>query len=163
MHLVIAWAQFCSKFSCLQLVPFLFRNKQAKWMMEETTKCMWSDLLLCYKLQRKQWWKMRLANLQKSIYSFSRETWVVLNFEEVKDSHSFEYYSIWRMIWLLFNSVCDTHSTVFCGQQNLQPCNQSVWIPHWKKLLGLCNIGEENDTNWRVRLSTSTVFCGLLR
>lgn len=125
--------------------------------MEETTKCMWSDLLLCHKLKRKQWWRMRLANLQNSIYSFSRETWVVLNFKEVKDSHSFEYYSIWRMIWLLFNSVCDTHSTVFCGQQNLQLCNQSVWIPHWKKLLGLCNIGEENDTNWGVRLSTSTV------
>ncbi len=125
--------------------------------MEETTKCMRSDLLLCHKLQRKQWWRMRLANLQNSIYSFSRETWVVLNFEEVKDSHSFEYYSIWRMIWLLFNSVCDTHSTVFCGQQNLQPCNQSVGIPHWKNCWD-CAILEKRMTQTDMSDSLLTQF-----
>jgi hypothetical protein len=51
MHLIIAWVQFCSKFSCLQLMPFLFRNKQSGWWKKLQNVC---DQICCFVINYKE-------------------------------------------------------------------------------------------------------------
>lgn len=146
MHLIIAWVQYCSKFSCLQLVPFLFRNKQSGWWKKLQNVC---DQICCFVINYKEnsdgewgWQTCRILSIvfqEKHGWYWILKRWRILIILNITVSEEwFGSYSIQSVIPIALCFVDTKSSTVqsICLNSSSEKIVGIVqyWRRQWHKL-----------------------------